>query len=265
MRHFPAKDGAELAFEQSGSGKPALLFVHGWQGDHAVWHDVIAAMGPSVASIAVDLRGSGASRDAGGPYRLERFAADLAELIDSLDAGPLVVVGHSMGATVALRLTVDAPHATRGLVLVAPVPASGGGYSPKGEAFLRATAGDPKAARSWLARTLTNPADEATLERLCGAAAKTERSVALESFESWAHANFAEATKAIKAPALVIAPERDAPEVQEGKVAALLTQARHVVLRDAAHYAIVEKPNEIAKLIRDFMVAPRQAQGDTAG
>jgi pimeloyl-ACP methyl ester carboxylesterase len=262
MRHFRAGDGAELAFALNGADKPALLFVHGWQADGSVWRDIIGAMRPDLSSIAVDLRGSGASRGARGPYRLERFATDLAELVDSIGAAPLVVVGHSMGATVALRLAADAPEMVRGLVLIAPVPASGGGYSPKGEAFLRATAGDPPAARSWLARTLTDPADEATLGRLCAAAARTERDVALESFESWAHAAFAEATQRIEAPALVIAPQHDAPEAAQSRVAALLPNGRHVVLHGAAHYAIVERPNEIAQMIRDFLPSfdPRAAR-----
>lgn len=64
---------------------------------------------------------------------------------------------------------------------------------------------------------------------------------------------FAEETKTIAAPTLVIAPENDAPEASEQKVAALLPNARYVVLPNAAHYAIVEKPVEIANLIRDFL------------
>ena len=155
MQHFRTVDGAEIAFAETGSGTPALVFVHGWQADHSVWDEVRNELGRGVRSVAVDLRGSGASARAGGPYRLERFAADIRELVEARGIAPALVVGHSMGATVALRFALDAPQAVRALVLVAPVPASGGGYSPKGEAFLRATAGDPAAVRGWLARTLT--------------------------------------------------------------------------------------------------------------
>lgn len=254
MRYFRASDGAALAFDESGSGTPALVFVHGWQGDRTVWRDVIAALGPRAHAIAVDLRGSGASNAAAGPYRLERFAADLRDLVEHLEVDPIVLVGHSMGATVALRFALDAPQTTRGLVLVAPVPASGGGYSPKGEAYLRATAGDPIAARNWLTRTFAGAPDEMALERLCDAAARTEPNAALQSFESWAHANFAEETRKIQAPVLVIAPEHDVPEASERKVAALLPNARNVVVADCAHYAIVEQPAEIANLVDDFVM-----------
>jgi 3-oxoadipate enol-lactonase len=248
--HFRASDGSELTFEERGSGVPALVFVHGWQADRTVWSELIDALGPETHALAIDARGSGESHEAPGPYRLERFAADLRELIEARELGPVVLVGHSMGATVALRFAVDAPELVRGLVLIAPVPASGGGYSPKGEAYLRSTAGDPAAARGWLARTFARPPDDATLERLCAAAARTPRDVALESFESWAHADFAEATRTIDAPALVIAPEYDAGATRE-KVADLLPNARYVVVPDCAHYAILERPKAIAALIRE--------------
>jgi pimeloyl-ACP methyl ester carboxylesterase len=154
-----------------------------------------------------------------------------------------------MGAQIAMRLTLDAPELVRALVLVAPVPASGAGFSEKGAAYLRATVGNRDAARKWLARTFRNPPEAEKFERLCDAAARTAPDAALESFESWTNADFADETKAIRVPVVVIAPEHDDPEMYERKVAALLPNARFVVLRDAAHYAIMEKPREVAGVI----------------
>jgi pimeloyl-ACP methyl ester carboxylesterase len=232
-----------------------VIFVHGWQADRSVWREVIAALAPQVRCVDVDLRGSGELGDVHGPYTLERFAADLRELIESLGAGPAIVVGHSMGATVALRLAVDAPELVRGLVLIAPVPASGADFSHEGAAYLRATVGSPQAARKWLARTFHREPPEEVLERLSEAAARTAREAAVESFESWTRADFAETTKGIQTPVIVIAPEHDTPEVHEGKVAALLPNARFVVLADCGHYAILEKPREVAELIAGLLPA----------
>jgi pimeloyl-ACP methyl ester carboxylesterase len=252
MTRFRASDGAELAYLEQGSGNTRLLFVHGWQADHSVWEDVISGLGPGMQSVAVDLRGSGSSNGACGPRNLERFAADLRELVDALGIGPVVVVGHSMGATVALRLALDAPEAVSGLILIAPVPASGAGFSPKGADYLRATAGDPIAARKWLSGMFAGERDGKILDRVCAAAAKTPRDAALGSFESWANADFAEATRTISASAIVIAPERDNPEMYQRKVAALLPNARFVLLPECGHYAILERPGEIAAAIGDM-------------
>lgn len=240
-----------------------VVLVHGWQADRRVWHDVIEAIEPPLRATALDLPGSGEMAAAPGPYTLERFAADLRDRVRSLELGPVFVAGHSMGATVALRLAVDCPQLIRGLVLVAPVPASGGGYSPKGEAYLRGTAGNPDAVRAWLAKTFAKEPDEATLDALCDAAALTRRETALESFESWAFANFADATRFVDVPTLVIAPEHDAPENVERRVSALLPNAEHVVLSGAAHYAILEKPRQIATLMTSFIL--RHARNDDAG
>lgn len=253
MRWFRASDDAQIAFSESGSGAPAIVFIHGWQADHTVWSAVIELLDTNVHTLAVDLRGSGESHGAPGPYRLERFAADIREMVDELGVGPVVVIGHSMGATVALRFALDAPRSTRALVLIAPVPASGGGFSPKGEAYLRATVGDPVAARAWLTRTFAAAPDERFLGPLCAAAARNNPSAMLESFESWAHADFAQETREIRGPVLVVAPEHDVPDVHERKVAALLPNARCAMLSDCGHYAIVEKPKEIADLIRGFV------------
>lgn len=249
MKRFRASDGAELAYSDSGSGTPAFVFVHGWQGDRAVWRGVVTALGPQVRAITVDQRGSGDSSGACGPYHVERLAADLHDLVTGLGIASVVIVGHSMGGTVALRFAVDYPEATRGLILIAPVPASGGGFSERRVEYLRATAGDPIAVRAWLARTLSAEHDPATLDRLCAAAALTPREAALGSFESWGFANFADATRRIEAPALVIAPEHDAAEAVERNVAALLPNSEYALLPNGAHYAIVEQPQQIAELI----------------
>jgi pimeloyl-ACP methyl ester carboxylesterase len=233
----------------SDSSAARLLFVHGWQGDHTVWEGVINALGPQYRCVAVDLPGFGASRDAGGPYTLERFAAGLLEVIEERALAPVVVVGHSMGAKIALRLAIDAPEAVSSLVLIAPVPATPADFSEKGAAGLRATCGDPEAARKWLRRLFAGEPDPHALELVCAAAAQTPRDAGLESFESWSNADLSEAVRAMTAPAVVVAPESDNPEMQEQKVAALLPNARFVVLPGAGHYAMLEQPAEIAKIL----------------
>jgi 3-oxoadipate enol-lactonase len=64
-----------------------------------------------------DLRGAGDSDKPPGPYALERFARDLAGLLDHLGEAAAYVVGHSGGGVVAQRFALDFPERTRGLVL----------------------------------------------------------------------------------------------------------------------------------------------------
>ena len=218
-------------------------------------------LGPGVRTIAVDLPGFGGSNTLAGPYDLDRFADALRALLESLATGPVIAVGHSMGAKVALRLAIAAPEMVRGLALVAPVPIGPAGFSEKGEAYLRATAGDPVRLRAWLAKTIADPPDEPTLDRLCAVAAKSRSEAVLESLQSWMHADLTEKAQGVAAPAVVIASSFDAPEAAHSKVAAHLSNASFVVVPDAAHYAILEKPETVATRIRDF-VATLSKDGD---
>jgi pimeloyl-ACP methyl ester carboxylesterase len=229
------------------------FFVHGWQGDRSVWSDVTAQLGPGVRAIAVDLPGSGASSSLAGPYDLERFTAELRGAIEAAGCAPAVVVGHSMGAKVALRLAIEAPQLVRALVLIAPVPAGPAGFSDAGQEYLRATAGDPVRARAWLTKTIAAPPEAATLERLCAVAARARPDAVLESLESWTQTDLSEAARRIAVPTLVVAAEQDQPEKVRSRVADLIPGARYAVLAGAAHYCIIEKPAEVANMIREFI------------
>lgn len=231
----------------------AVVFVHGWQGDRTVWDDVIAELGDGVRAIALDLPGSGNAADAAGPYNLERFARHVREVIESQDLAPAIVVGHSMGAKVAVQLAIDAPQAVRQLILVAPVPLTMAGFSERGQAYLRATAGDAVKVREWLRKTVSQNYEPETLERLCNVAGKARPEAMVESLDSWMHTDLSEQARAINVPVLVIASENDQPDNAKAKVADVVSGASFALLPRAAHYAIVENPRDVANLIREWL------------
>jgi pimeloyl-ACP methyl ester carboxylesterase len=232
-----------------GDANARLLFIHGWRADHRVWDAVIAELSPRYRCVAVDLPGSGASRDAGGPYTLERFAAGVLEVIEERALAPAVVVGHSMGAKIALQLAIDAPDAVETLVSIAPVPTGPAGFSEKGIGGLRAMVGDADATRRWVLRLFFGEPNPESLQLVCDAAADAPAGAALEALESWSSTDLSEASRAVTTPALVVAPEHDNVEMQRTKVADLLTNSRFVTIANAGHYGILERPREVAKII----------------
>ena len=101
-----------------------VLAVHGITATHRNW-DLLAAALPGVRVIAPDLRGRGRSNGLPAPYGLIQHADDLAAALDALGVPRVLVVGHSMGAFVAVRFAARHPDRVAGLVLIdggLPVP-----------------------------------------------------------------------------------------------------------------------------------------------
>jgi pimeloyl-ACP methyl ester carboxylesterase len=104
----------------SGSGEP-LVLIHGLATTRSIWRHAAPLLAATRQVVTLDVPGFGASRPVGRGFDLEVVAARVAE---DLRAGgvpePFDLVGHSMGAAVALMLAARQPDAVRSLVLVSP-------------------------------------------------------------------------------------------------------------------------------------------------
>ena len=96
---------------------PPLLAIHGITSSSRAWL-ALARNLPEARIIAPDLRGRGRSRDLAPSTGMRHHAADLAALLDERGLGPLPVVGHSMGAFVAVALAASRPDLVSSLLLV---------------------------------------------------------------------------------------------------------------------------------------------------
>src|SRR6266542_1979364 len=67
------RDGVNLAYLDTGSGEPALVFIHGWCCNQTMWGEQTKAFAPKHRVIAVDLAGHGRVRQAGPRLRHRRL------------------------------------------------------------------------------------------------------------------------------------------------------------------------------------------------
>jgi 3-oxoadipate enol-lactonase len=109
-------DGAEIAYDEAGSGHP-LVLVHAGIVDRRMWDPVWDAFAQQFRTIRYDMRGFGETTLPNGAYAGWR---DLAGLIRELDAAPAHVIGSSMGGSAALDLAISEPSLVDRLVEVAP-------------------------------------------------------------------------------------------------------------------------------------------------
>lgn len=116
----PARDGTPLAYTLDGSVEAALRIVciHSLALDREVWRPVAEVLGDEAAVLRYDCRGAGLSGKPAGPYAVEQFADDLADLLDAVEWDRAVVAGCSMGGCVAQAFAAAYPERVEGLVLV---------------------------------------------------------------------------------------------------------------------------------------------------
>lgn len=104
-------------WRHGGGSAPTALLVHGVTANHRSWSSVASAL-PGVDVVAPDLRGRGGSRSLPGPAGLCEHADDLAALLDHLEIGSVVLVGHSMGAFVSVVMADRHPDRVDRMLLV---------------------------------------------------------------------------------------------------------------------------------------------------
>lgn len=100
-----------------------VVCVHGMSGAATNWTDFMGALAPDFDCVALDLPGSGFSpppRRMSG-YSVTALAGTVIRLIEALAAGPVHLVGNSMGGAIAIRVAARRPDLVRTLTLVSPV------------------------------------------------------------------------------------------------------------------------------------------------
>ena len=108
----------ELAYDDAGSGA-AVVLIHGHPFDRTLWAPQLAALQDRFWVIAPDLRGFGHSPVTTGQVTMREYAADIEQLLDTLNITRAAVVGLSMGGLIAMEMTTANPARYWALGLVA--------------------------------------------------------------------------------------------------------------------------------------------------
>ncbi|HST38696.1 MAG TPA: alpha/beta hydrolase [Conexibacter sp.] len=111
--HRVRVNGTELHYVSAGSSGSPVLLVHGFPESWWVFHKLIPLLAEHHRVFAVDLRGFGDSAPAGGGHDSATAAADLAELIERLDVGPLQLTGQDLSGPTTYRVAAAHPELVR--------------------------------------------------------------------------------------------------------------------------------------------------------
>ena len=179
MDYVVSNDDVELFVRDAGEG-PVIVLLHGWPDTSVLWREMVPPLNAAgYRCVGIDLRGCGFSTK---PYEVERYhmrelVGDVAAVIESLDAGPVAVLGHDWGASLAWAVATFRPDLVSSMVALSvghPSAFRSAGLEQQikswytllfaheglGEAFLRKN--DYEAMRTWLG----HPRVEAVIEEL---------------------------------------------------------------------------------------------------
>ena len=103
-------DGALLA-EKTGATPPTVVAMHGWMRTGADFDTIVSGLD----AVAIHLPGMGVTPEPPEAWGTERYAEAVADAIEGF--GPVILLGHSFGGRVAVRLAASRPNLVRGVVL----------------------------------------------------------------------------------------------------------------------------------------------------
>lgn len=267
MSHIQTASGRRIFYDELGAGPPIVL-IPGQSGDRRGCMTWLAeAMARSFRVVSMDNRDSGESDPESGYYSLSHMAGDVVDLLDALGIDCAHVLGHSLGASVASQFALDHSNRVDRLVIIS----GGTGWSPSH----RAGEPLPPPADWWtddpverMRRALSSIVGSHYRKRMGEAEVAAIVEPERANRATWAGTMRQEASidgsdlasrlPAIRAPTLVIRGDEDHPERGQA-LAARIPDARLLILPGVGHLPWVERPDEVTRAIREFLVGTRSS------
>lgn len=111
-------DGVELQLASWPGAEPPVLAIHGLTANCCCWALLAQAVSPARRLVALDLRGRGRSDKPESGYSIGHHVADIAALLNGMGIERLSLIGHSLGAYIALAFSARHPELVDRLVLI---------------------------------------------------------------------------------------------------------------------------------------------------
>ncbi|EHK52360.1 alpha/beta fold hydrolase [Allomesorhizobium alhagi] len=242
----------------SGSGTP-LVFVHGFTTTAEFWREQVEAFSSRYKVVRINLPGHGvAPRPQGRGYTVQAFANDVLDVYRALDIDEAVLVGLSMGGTVAQSFTLSNPERVRALVLVGAT-SHGLGEDVNAGNVLKAIdeLGVVTASQNVIERSFGRAASAELIAFAKQEVAQTPDFVARNAIASLNASDSRHRLGEIRVPALVVVGNEDVitPPSESVVLAEGITGSRLEVVAEAGHFPMLEQPEVFNRVLDEFLVA----------
>lgn len=266
---FATTPAATIHYTAEGGGRDTLLLVMGLGGHATEWGGAfIADLASDHRVVRMDNRGIAQSQTKASTWTMRDMADDVVAVIDALGVASVHLAGTSMGGMIAQLVAAHHPERVSRLVLMATTFGGTQSIPPEPKA-ISALAPPPSLSigeqRRRGLRALTSDAfaeDNSDLIEML--VAQRERNPTpgptfKAQWDSIMLSDRSEVVSEIRCPSLVIHGDLDPlVPVRNGRMLAeRIPDARFVLLEGCGHLPHLERPEESAKAIRDFLAEPR--------
>jgi pimeloyl-ACP methyl ester carboxylesterase len=239
-----------------GSG-PTLVFCHGFTTTAQFWREQMASFSACYRLVVLDLPGHGISpapRDR--RYTMDAFVGDLELVFRELGIEQAILVGLSMGATIAQRFALRNPELLEALVLVGATPHGLGADVKFDNVIANIDAlGVEQASQNVIERSFGSATSPSLLEFARQEVIQTPAFVAKEAITSLNESDTRAQLHQITLPTLVICGAEDliTPVDESRTLAAEIPNAELAIISKAAHFPMLEQPSQFNAVLGHFI------------
>ncbi|WNV11720.1 alpha/beta fold hydrolase [Tardiphaga sp. 709] len=240
----------------SGEGIP-LVFVHGFTTTAEFWREQVETFSARHRIVRINLPGHGPSRHPRDrSYTIEAFVEDVLRVYRALEIDVSILVGLSMGGTVAQSFTLTYPELVRALVLVGATP-HGLGADVNVNNVLKAIddLGVAVASQNVIERSFGSAAGSWLIEFAKNEVAQTPAFVAREAIASLNASDSRPRLQEIRVPTLVVVGDEDiiTPPSESQALAEGILNSQLEIVTNAGHFPMLEQPDAFNLLLGAFL------------
>jgi pimeloyl-ACP methyl ester carboxylesterase len=256
-------DGACIAVRGYGGTGRSILLLHGLMGRASTWWQASRWLADHGRVVAVDARAHGdTTTPTPGPWPTERFVADAIEVIEALELGPAVVIGHSMGGLHGWELAAARPDLVSALVVEDMAPDHRGRTAAPWVSWFEAMPATYESiaavrdAFGWPRPSVGDYIAECVRETPDGYRLLTEHAMAAAIAGEWGERDFWDSVARVQCPTLLLeAEESPIASEQMAAMAKLMPRARHVRVPGTGHLLHDDAPQRYRELVTGFLTA----------
>lgn len=233
----------------SGAHQKTLVFIHGSGSDHSMWVNQYSRMHQQCNIVAVDLPGHGSSTGS-GENDVDKYCLWIKKLLDVMQLTNPVLIGHSLGAAIALKFALHYPQDIAGIV-----PVGGGIKMPVNPDLLAGLKTNPEVALDLICKfSLSRENRPQLFEPLKKSMSKVNIDILYGDLTACDKLDLTTDLGKINTPALVICGLEDkmTPPDFSRRIAAGITGAKISLIEGAGHMVMLEKPTEFNGELEKF-------------